>query len=110
LKSGFHEFIPEAKLKKFSEQEIEVIIIILVIMIIIVIVIIIIKQYLISGEAKIDTDDWEKNTIYKNCDREATIVTWFWQLITSGDEKFRYKVLQFVTGTQRVVFFIYFLF
>ncbi|XP_063900327.1 uncharacterized protein LOC135119874 [Zophobas morio] len=81
LKSGFHEFIPEAKLKKFSEQEIE---------------------YLISGEAKIDTDDWEKNTIYKNCDREATIVTWFWQLITGGDEKFRYKVLQFVTGTQRI--------
>jgi len=39
-------------------------------------------QYLISGIAEIDIDDWMHHTTYKNCSENDKVIKWFWQVRT----------------------------
>jgi len=49
-----------------------------------------------------DIDDWQRNTVYRNYQKNSKQVLWFWQAIKSFDHEKRARLLQFVTGTCRL--------
>lgn len=60
-------------------------------------------EYLLSGIAKIDVDDWEANTVYRQpFNASHMIVRWFWQAVRSLSHEQRARLLTFVTGTSKV--------
>ena len=52
--------------------------------------------------AKIDLDDWRKNTKYGNLTKDAEIVIWFWDILAKFTDVEIARLLQFCTGTSRV--------
>ncbi|KCV70346.1 hypothetical protein H696_02673 [Fonticula alba] len=78
---GLHEVIPRSMLQAFEPSELEL---------------------LIGGRDDIDLDDWFRNTIYKKYTPVDPQIVWFWEVIRSWDPSKRRKLLQFVTGSERV--------
>lgn len=37
-------------------------------------------QLMLIGMQELDVDEWEVNTIYRNCTRSSKQVQWFWQV------------------------------
>ncbi|KNC83656.1 hypothetical protein SARC_04116 [Sphaeroforma arctica JP610] len=81
LKDGFSEFVPADALADFNAHDLEM---------------------LISGEINIDLDDWKAHTTYTDTDENDNIVQWFWKLLEESNRDLRLRILQFVTGTQRI--------
>ncbi|KAJ8911507.1 hypothetical protein NQ315_014432 [Exocentrus adspersus] len=78
---GFNEVVPIEWLKYFDERELEL---------------------LLCGMQEIDTEDWQRHTIYRHYTRNSKPVVWFWQFVKQSDNEKRARLLQFVTGTCRV--------
>ncbi|CAF0969391.1 unnamed protein product [Adineta ricciae] len=78
---GFNEVVPLQWIQIFNERELEL---------------------LLCGISKIDTLDWERNTIYKHYTENAKPIQWFWQFVREITDEQRARLLQFVTGTCRV--------
>ncbi|KAF6768107.1 hypothetical protein AHF37_08491 [Paragonimus kellicotti] len=78
---GFADVFPLQWLQYFDERELEV---------------------LLCGMQKLDVNDWETNTIYKNYTARSKEVQWFWQFVRSLSQEQRVRLLQFVTGTCRI--------
>lgn len=78
---GFHEIIPRRSILRFNERELE---------------------FLLSGSQQIDLDDWKENAIYQGYTVEASVVRWFWELVTEFTEEQKRQLLQFCTGSTRV--------
>ena len=57
---------------------------------------------LIKNVAKIDLEDWRKNTKYGNLTKDAEIVLWFWEILRKFSDVEIARLLQFCTGTSRV--------
>lgn len=82
LRAGLFEMVPRDLLAIFDWNELE---------------------FLISGVAEIDINDWKANTIYRNCLAGEQMVSWFWRAIESDlDNTKRASLLQFATGTSRI--------
>eukprot|EP00123_Amoebidium_parasiticum_P013374 comp21920_c0_seq1/m.31512 comp21920_c0_seq1/g.31512 ORF comp21920_c0_seq1/g.31512 comp21920_c0_seq1/m.31512 type:complete len:1016 (-) comp21920_c0_seq1:55-3102(-) len=81
IRQGFYEFIPQDLLAEFTEHELEL---------------------LISGVTELDVADWRKNTIYKDYKEEDDVIKWFWTVVEEANRDMRLRMLQFVTGTQRI--------
>eukprot|EP01134_Creolimax_fragrantissima_P006842 CFRG6842T1 len=81
LSEGFHEFVPVDVLLEFTPEDLEL---------------------LMSGEINIDVDDWKANTTYKDTDVDDDIVKWFWKIVEESNRDLCLRILQFVTGTQRI--------
>jgi len=78
---GFNAVLPVYWLQPFDERELEI---------------------LLCGMQEYDIDDWQKNTVYRNCTKTSKQVVWFWQAVRSFDEEKCARLLQFVTGTCRL--------
>lgn len=78
---GFNAVLPMYWLQQFDERELEI---------------------LLCGMQEYDVDDWQKNTVYRNCTKTSKQVMWFWQAVKSFDDEKRARLLQFVTGTCRL--------
>lgn len=78
---GFHDIIPPALIRIFSEKELEL---------------------LISGLPDIDVDEWRNNTELHGYSQSDSVISWFWRAVRSFDQETRAKLLQFVTGTSKV--------
>lgn len=78
---GFNAVLPAYWLQPFDERELEI---------------------LLCGMQEYDIDDWQKNTVYRNCTKTSKQVVWFWQAVKSFDDEKRARLLQFVTGTCRL--------
>ena len=78
---GFNAVLPMYWLQHFDERELEI---------------------LLCGMQEYDVDDWQKNTVYRNCTKTSKQVLWFWQAVKSFDDEKRARLLQFVTGTCRL--------
>ena len=78
---GFNAVLPMYWLQHFDERELEI---------------------LLCGMQEYDVDDWQKNTVYRNCTKTSKQILWFWQAIKSFDDEKRARLLQFVTGTCRL--------
>jgi len=78
---GFGAVLPMCWLQQFDERELEI---------------------LLCGMQEYDVDDWQKNTVYRNCTKTSKQVMWFWQAVKSFDDEKRARLLQFVTGTCRL--------
>eukprot|EP00118_Oscarella_pearsei_P018737 m.193904 g.193904 ORF g.193904 m.193904 type:complete len:124 (+) comp39482_c1_seq82:2596-2967(+) len=57
---------------------------------------------MLCGMQEIDVADWQRNTVYKNYNKNSKQVQWFWQAVRSYDNEQRARLLQFVTGTCRL--------
>lgn len=78
---GFGEVIPIEWLQYFDEAELEMI---------------------LCGVQNIDIQDWEKNTVLKNYQKNSKQIVWFWRLVEELNNDDRSKLLSFVTGTCRL--------
>jgi len=78
---GLYEIIPLSSLRKFDERELELI---------------------LCGLQKIDVDDWERHTVYRQYSPSNVQVIWFWKFVRSLDHEHQARLLQFVTGTCRL--------
>jgi len=78
---GLNELIPQELINVFDEREVE---------------------FLICGTSEIDVDDWEKFTKYRGYSTDDQVIQWFWQCIRSWPHERRSRLLQFVTGTNRI--------
>jgi hypothetical protein len=81
VRLGFNELIPPQIVECFTPREME---------------------NLLSGSQEVDVKDWKKNTIYIGFSESSDAVVWFWNIIDSMTNEDRLKVLQFVTGTEKV--------
>lgn len=59
-------------------------------------------QPLLAGRADLDPADWRRHTRLKHVAPDASIVTWFWEIVEEFDAEMRARLLQFVTGSRRV--------
>uniref|UniRef100_A0A4W3GQ92 E3 ubiquitin-protein ligase n=1 Tax=Callorhinchus milii TaxID=7868 RepID=A0A4W3GQ92_CALMI len=78
---GFNEVLPLHYLQSFDAKELEV---------------------LLCGMQEIDLNDWQRNAIYRNYNRNSKQIIWFWQVVKEMDNEKRLRLLQFVTGTCRL--------
>ena len=99
---GFNELIPQELINVFDERELEI---------------------LIGGISEstfpshssclppipihflrptVDVDDWAKCTTYHEYSADDQVISWFWQCIRSWPAERRSRLLQFVTGTNRI--------
>ena len=99
---GFNELIPQELINVFDERELEL---------------------LIGGISEstfpspflptspgpinlllptVDVDDWVKCTDYRAYSPEDQVIKWFWQCIRSWPTERKSRLLQFVTGTNRI--------
>nr|CAB3267777.1 NEDD4-like E3 ubiquitin-protein ligase WWP1 [Phallusia mammillata] len=78
---GFNEVVPLQWLQYFDERELEL---------------------MLCGMQEFDVDDWMRNTIYRNYNKNSKQVIWFWQYIREIDNEKRARLLQFVSGTCRI--------
>ena len=60
-------------------------------------------QFLVSGQMKINLDDWMENTVYKGkYNKDHQIIKWFWKKIKALKENEKYTFLKFVTGSRSI--------
>ena len=52
---------------------------------------------LLAGENSINVQDWQANTLYKNCTAADLQVRWFWQLLGNYSQSQLEGLLAFVT-------------
>jgi E3 ubiquitin-protein ligase NEDD4 len=52
----------------------------------------------------VDVDDWAKFTDYRGYSTDDQVIKWFWQCIRSWPPERKSRLLQFVTGTSRLVY------
>ena len=57
---------------------------------------------MLCGMQEIDVDDWERNTTFRNYNRNSKEVKWFFQWVREIDNEKRTRLLQFITGTCRL--------
>eukprot|EP00124_Ichthyophonus_hoferi_P002052 Ihof_evm5s127 gene=Ihof_evmTU5s127 len=81
IRQGFFEFVPQEYLVDFNEKELEL---------------------LVSGVTVLDVADWKNNTIYKDYQETDDNIQWFWKVVEEANSDMRLRMLQFVTGTQRI--------
>lgn len=82
IRKGLFEMVPANLLGTFEHNELE---------------------FLISGVAEIDLEDWQKHTIYRNYNADDQQIQWFWQCIREAlSAHQRAQLLQFATGTSRI--------
>lgn len=79
--AGFHEFLPLELLRPLDASELE---------------------FLLSGLAHYDVDDWRAHTLYKGYSETDEVPRWFWRAVEEFNEEQRGRLLQFVTGSARV--------
>ena len=79
---GFNEVVPLHWLQFFDERELEL---------------------MLCGMQELNVNEWERNTIYRNYNRSSKQVQWFWQCMREFDNEKRIRLLQFVTGTCRLL-------
>ena len=73
---GIKDIIPIEWLQLFDEKDLEVI---------------------LCGTQKLNIDDWQHNTIYKNYSPNDQVIKWFWLWLKQQNNEKRVKFLQFVT-------------
>jgi E3 ubiquitin-protein ligase HACE1 len=79
IADGFHEIIPYRYVAPLLESEL---------------------QTVVTGNMKIDLDDWKANTEYSGeLDAKSEIVGWFWNWMDRQCPQMHRNVLQFVTGS-----------
>jgi len=61
----------------------------------------------LGGLGHIDIDDWKSHTRLKHCNPETQVVKWFWDILDEYSEEMRARLLQFVTGSSRVIFSVF---
>jgi len=82
LHRGLDEIVPIKLLRKyFDDKELELV---------------------VTGLGKIDINDWQNNTRYRNMTAETELAMWFWAFVNELEEVDRAKLLQFTTGSSRV--------
>lgn len=59
-------------------------------------------EKIIVGSKFIDLNFLKKKTIYTDFLENSQIIVWFWDIVESYSEDFRAKLLQFITGNNRV--------
>ncbi|CDI97827.1 NEDD4 E3 ubiquitin protein ligase WWP1 [Echinococcus multilocularis] len=79
--AGFADVFPLQWLQYFDERELEMI---------------------LCGLQKIDVDDWQQNTNYKDYTVSSKQIVWFWKFVRTLSTERRVRLLQFVTGTCRL--------
>ncbi|VDD74522.1 unnamed protein product [Mesocestoides corti] len=79
--TGFADVFPLQWLQYFDERELELI---------------------LCGMQKIDVDDWQQNTAYKDYTVTNKQIVWFWRFVRTLSAEKRVRLLQFVTGTCRL--------
>ncbi|PAV81525.1 hypothetical protein WR25_24801 isoform B [Diploscapter pachys] len=80
--NGFYSVFPLEWLQNFDERELEL---------------------LLCGMQDVDVDDWESNTVHRGYAPQDEQLTWFWQWVRSLNQERHARLLQFVTGTCRVL-------
>lgn len=78
---GFSDVFPLHWLRYFDERELEMV---------------------LCGIQKIDVDDWQNNTNYKEYTATSKQIIWFWKFVKTLTPEKRVRLLQFVTGTCRL--------
>lgn len=78
---GIKDILPIEWLQLFDERDLEVI---------------------LCGTQKLNIEDWQHNTIYKNYSPNDQAIKWFWVWLKQQNNEKRVKFLQFVTGTCRI--------
>jgi E3 ubiquitin-protein ligase NEDD4 len=81
FKKGFFEMIPNELLNIYDESDLSM---------------------LFGGLSEIDVDDWKSHTDYRSYTETDQVIKWFWKLVSSWENEQRSRLLQFVTGTQRI--------
>ncbi|KAK4359158.1 hypothetical protein RND71_021387 [Anisodus tanguticus] len=79
---GFSELIPRDLISIFHDKELEL---------------------LISGLPDIDLDDLKANTEYSGYSPASPVIQWFWEVVQAFSKEDKARLLQFVTGTSKVV-------
>ncbi|RVW50069.1 E3 ubiquitin-protein ligase UPL1 [Vitis vinifera] len=80
---GFNELVPRELISIFNDKELEL---------------------LISGLPEIDLDDLKANTEYTGYTAASSVVQWFWEVVKAFNKEDMARLLQFVTGTSRLMF------
>ena len=82
LVSGVREIVPLRMLKRFDATELE---------------------WLISGSAEIDLEDWKENTLYSSgISDQNPVVRYFWRAVEGFENEDRLRLLQFITGSSSI--------
>ncbi|XVF36563.1 hypothetical protein REPUB_Repub19eG0068300 [Reevesia pubescens] len=79
---GFTELIPRELISIFNDKELEL---------------------LISGLPDIDLDDMRANTEYSGYSAASPVIQWFWEVAQGFSKEDKARLLQFVTGTSKVI-------
>ncbi|PPD95047.1 hypothetical protein GOBAR_DD07921 [Gossypium barbadense] len=79
---GFNELVPRELISIFNDKELEL---------------------LISGLPEIDLDDLKANTEYTGYTAASPVIQWFWEVVKAFSKEDMARLLQFVTGTSKVV-------
>ncbi|KAG6508465.1 hypothetical protein ZIOFF_033839 [Zingiber officinale] len=79
---GFNELVPKELISIFNDKELEL---------------------LLSGLPEIDLDDLQANTEYTGYSAASTVIQWFWEVVKSFNKEDMARLLQFVTGTSKVL-------
>jgi len=61
--------------------------------------------FLLNGVPKLDIDNWKINTIYANFTEKVPQINWFWEILSEFTNEQQSLVLQFATGTTKVLDF-----
>ncbi|PPS03508.1 hypothetical protein GOBAR_AA17142 [Gossypium barbadense] len=79
---GFNELVPRELISVFNDKELEL---------------------LISGLPDIDLDDMRANTEYSGYSAASPVIQWFWEVVQGFSKEDKARLLQFVTGTSKVL-------
>ncbi|KAF8411336.1 hypothetical protein HHK36_003883 [Tetracentron sinense] len=79
---GFNELILRDLISIFNDKELEL---------------------LISGLPDIDLDDMRTNTEYSGYSTASPVIQWFWEVVQSFSKEDKARLLQFVTGTSKLL-------
>ena len=60
-------------------------------------------ELLIGGMTEIDMDDWTRFTDYRGYEKTDWVIEWFWACLRSWPSERKARLLQFTTGTSRVL-------
>lgn len=81
MKKGLYDILEPFNLIDFTESEFEL---------------------LLCGISDIDIDDWKRHTYYIGYSSDSEIILWFWTAVDEFTLEQRKKLLQFVTGSDKV--------
>ena len=59
-------------------------------------------ELLFNGQALIDVEDWERNTVYENYTKKDKTIKIFWKIMKTFNQEELKQCLVFATGTSRV--------